>query len=166
MSSITRRQFVQKTALAAAAAQLASSLRAQAQVSGPASVSAAPRQPAKPGVAELRWLDGVAPKHQPGATWGVPWARGSQPAGATFALRTSAGESVPVQSWPLATWPDGSLKWTAHAVPANAGRAGETLELEAGAAVAPAVALTAQESDEAIEIDTGVMRVRVAKRGR
>lgn len=164
MNPITRRQFVQRTALAAAATQLAASLRVQA--AAPATVSTPARRPAKPGVAELRWLDGAAPKVHAGATWGVPWARGSQPAGATFALRSASGEALPVQSWPLATWPDGSLKWTAHALPANAAAAAGELELAAGTPAAPAKPLTATEAADAIEIDTGVMRVRVAKRGR
>src|SRR5665811_2367333 len=43
-------------------------------------------------------------------TWGVPWPRGQVSTDASFRL----GE-VPVQSWPLATWPDGSLKWSGHA---------------------------------------------------
>ena len=33
-----------------------------------------------------------------------------------FALRDAARQLAPLQSWPLACWPDGSLKWTAHAL--------------------------------------------------
>ena len=36
----------------------------------------------------------------------------------------AGGQRVEVQSWPLAYWPDGSLKWTGHAVTASAGLAG------------------------------------------
>lgn len=76
----------------------------------------------------LAWLDGKAPARFEGATLGVPWPRGQ--------LRSSAKTldfklaNHPVQSWPLAFWPDGSLKWTAHAL-AGGVPAGE-LKLEQG----------------------------------
>ncbi|WP_084958084.1 Tat pathway signal sequence domain protein [Thermoactinospora rubra] len=57
----------------------------------------------------LRWLEG--PRRQ-GVTWGVPWPRGAVAAGSSFALR----DGTPVQSWITATWPDGSVKWSAHAI--------------------------------------------------
>src|SRR4051812_930011 len=114
MSSLTRRDFVRKTVLAAAAVKLATELRA---ADTPA---AAPKAPAKSGVAGLHWLEGAAPAALAGTTWGMPWPRGAHAAGTSFALHTSAGAAVPVQSWPLAFWPDGSLKWTGHALPADA----------------------------------------------
>jgi hypothetical protein len=161
MSELTRREFVRNTALAAAATQLATSLLAPAQSS-----DAAPMVPAgKPGIPTVRWLDGAAPKTPPGTTWGMPWPRGKHVAGTAFALRSSAGDDVPVQSWPLATWPDGSLKWTAHAVPADIAAA-DGFELVAGAPAAPAKSLTARETGGAIEIDTGVIVARIAKTGR
>lgn len=42
---------------------------------------------------------------------GVPLAEGAAPADATFALVNDAGDTVPLQSRVLATWPDGSAKW-------------------------------------------------------
>lgn len=158
MPPLTRREFVAKTALAAAATHLASTLRA---TDAP---PPAPAAPLTPGVAPLHWLDGTAPAVQPGTTWGVPWPRGTQPAGTAFALKTAAGEAVPVQSWPLATWPDGSLKWTAHAVPAGAALA-DTLQLAAGTPAAPAAALTVTEHADRIVIDTGVMTAELARTG-
>jgi len=162
MSSLTRRQFVKNSAIAAAAAQIVATWRVDAQTNA-ATVSVATKGSGKPG--EAGWLDGVAPKAQPGVTWGTAWARGTQPAGTSFALKGAKGEAVPVQSWPLATWPDGSLKWTAHAVPAGAGWS-ERFEVVPGTPAVPERALTAKETSDAIEIDTGVMQVRVAKRGR
>jgi hypothetical protein len=58
---------------------------------------------------QLHWLEGGAPAMTTGVTWGVPWPEGKYPKDTQFAVRTSSGEGVPVQSWPLATWPDGSL---------------------------------------------------------
>lgn len=57
----------------------------------------------------LGWLEG--PRRQ-GVTWGVPWARGTVAAGTPFAL----ADGTAVQSWTTATWPDGSVKWSAHAI--------------------------------------------------
>lgn len=66
---------------------------------------------------EVTWLDKAAPTGTSGTTFGVPWPRGTVKAGTRFAL-TAGVDSWPVQTWPLAYWPDGSLKWTAHAVAA------------------------------------------------
>src|SRR3954468_16782224 len=115
MPSFTRREFVRKTALAAAVTQLAANLRAAAT---PAAAPAGP--PLAPH--GLRWLEGT-PALLPGACWGMPWPRGRHAAATQFSLRTADGAAVPVQTRPLATWPDGTLKWTAHAIPADAPRA-------------------------------------------
>lgn len=158
MSSLTRRDFVRHTTLAAAAAQLLPKARAEAVVRAPAKLTLAP------GAAPVRWLDDVAPRAFGGATWGVSWPQGQHAAGTSFGLQVAGGEAVAVQSWPLATWPDGSLKWTAHAVPADVALA-EHYAIAAGDPAKPARPLTATQTGEAIEIDTGVIRARVAKSG-
>ncbi|HTO04459.1 MAG TPA: Tat pathway signal sequence domain protein, partial [Opitutus sp.] len=164
MPPVTRREFVRSTALAAVAAQLASSLRAAETPAVATRATAAPRIAGNAGRAELCWLDGKPPAALPGVTWGTPWPRGKHPKNATFALRTQSGESVPLQTWPLANWPDGSLKWTGHAVPANT-PASDGFEIVGGSSIAPSQPLTAKETGNAIEIDTGVMQCRVAKTG-
>jgi hypothetical protein len=163
MTPITRRQFVKNSAIAAAAAQIAATWRAEAQPG--AAAASMTTVPARAGAAEARWLDGAPPKVQPGATWGMPWPRGKHAAGTSFELRSGKGDALPAQSWPLATWPDGSLKWTAHAIPAGVASS-DRFEVIAGEAAMPEKALSARETDDAIEIDTGVVQVRVAKRGR
>jgi hypothetical protein len=60
-------------------------------------------------VTRLRWLDG--PRRH-GITWGLPWPRGEVAGDTPFAL----ADGTPLQSWVTATWPDGSVKWTAHAI--------------------------------------------------
>ena len=160
MKSFTRREFVRQTALAAAATQLASSLHAAtAPVATPA-----PKIPAKPGAAELHWLEGGAPPAHSGTTWGMPWPQGRHAKDTAWSLQTAAGAAVPVQSWPLAYWPDGSLKWTAHAIPAGT-PAADNFEVVAGTPAAPARPLTVTESAEAIVIDTGVIQVRLGRSG-
>ncbi|MFI5913235.1 hypothetical protein [Dactylosporangium sp. NPDC051541] len=94
----------------------------------------------------LRWL--TVP-HTAGVTCGVPWPRGTVPAGSPFAA------SVPVQSWVTATWPDGSVKWSAHAfAPQSAPAPAYTLVPgEEPAPVAEPIEVT--ESEDAIVVDTG-----------
>ncbi|HYC70937.1 MAG TPA: Tat pathway signal sequence domain protein, partial [Opitutaceae bacterium] len=110
----------------------------------------------------LRWLEGT-PRLLAGTSWGVPWPQGRYAKDTAFALTTAEGQAVPVQSWPLATWPDGSLKWTAHAVAAGAPAA--EYELRPGAPAKPPRPLAARETGDAVEVDTGVIAARVARRG-
>ncbi|TDD33149.1 Tat pathway signal sequence domain protein, partial [Nonomuraea terrae] len=92
---------------------------------------------------ELRWLD--RPGEQ-GVTWGVPWPRGQVRPGTPFALTDASGRDVPVQSWVTATWPDGSVKWSAHA--AGAGPAAESYRLEPGREpAAPGTPVTVARED-------------------
>ena len=163
---LTRRSFVKTGSLAAATLPLgAALLRADAAPAPSVSFNLSPTPtPETKGQAVLRWLEGV-PAEQPGATLGVPWPRGAVPAGSTFGLRDTAGVAVPVQSWPLATWPDGSLKWSAHALPADGGRT-ETLTLVPGATPAsPAGPVSVRESSDAVEIDNGIVACVVPRRG-
>lgn len=126
------------------------------------SLAAASSEPMPP--VDLHWLDDGAPSAQPGATWGVPWPRGRVAKDASLSLQTAAGEPVAMQSWPLAYWPDGSLKWTGHAIGANTGRA-ERLKISVGVSAPPTRAVRVSETADAITIDTGVIVCRVARRG-
>jgi hypothetical protein len=99
----------------------------------------------------------------------VPWPRGVHGKETPFSLETADGKPVPVQTWPLGYWPDGSLKWTGHAVAGDAADA-ENLLLQAGAAaaavaVAPAVAMTTAEDASHLEVNTGKIRVRIPRQG-
>lgn len=116
------------------------------------------------GQAELHWLEGAAPATTPGATWGVPWPQGAVDKDQAFALSTDDGKSVPVQTWTIATWPDGSAKWTACAIAPNAGLS-ERLILAPGEAKAPEKAVTVAEGDDAVTVDTGVIQCRIPRTG-
>ncbi len=127
----------------------------------------------------LHWLEG-APRCFSGVTWGVPWPQGTVAPGMDFALRVdkptvAAGDAgVDVQSWPLAYWPDGSIKWSAHAVgPEAVARPDAQYRLDpraAGAtsltnnATVPQSAMLTEEAD-GIRIDTGAVRCVVPRRG-
>jgi hypothetical protein len=101
----------------------------------------------------LHWLEGV-PSATSGTTWGVPWAPG-QLHSSEQVIMTGGGEGVPLDSWTTARWPDGSIKWTGHAVGALAAPA-ESYRLEIGEPPEPAAGITVTETPEAITVDTGV----------
>jgi hypothetical protein len=71
---------------------------------------------------------------------------------------------VPLQTWPLAYWPDGSIKWTGHAI-TGAPDLGGPLTLSRGAPVQPQTALKAEQNQAAIEVDTGVLQCRIPRTG-
>jgi hypothetical protein len=80
------------------------------------------------GSVALDWLDKAAPSEAVGVTWGVPWARSTVRQDQTFSL-TAGGQVLPLQTWPLAYWPDGSLKFSGFATVAGAaGRIGSRRE--------------------------------------
>ncbi|KAB8139393.1 hypothetical protein F9U64_00540 [Gracilibacillus oryzae] len=61
----------------------------------------------------LKWLE-EKPENLTNITWGVPWQKGQLDSTDSISLENEAENSIPVQTWPLAYWPDGSVKWTAH----------------------------------------------------
>ena len=86
------------------------------------------------------------------------------PAGTAIAVRTPDGQSVPVQSWPLAFWPDGSLKWSGLAITADT-RLTTPLTIAAGATAAPKSPVQVTSAADFIEITTGTLRCRIARGG-
>jgi len=102
-----------------------------------------------------------------GVTWGAPWPRGELQPGEGVALQRADGSVIPTQTWPLAYWPDGSVKWLGCAAVLTA-EDGTEFELAKGESPAPAQALTiTQPGIEIIRVaDTGVMQVEVGDRGR
>jgi hypothetical protein len=116
---------------------------------------------AAPGDVAVNWV-GDAPPLTTGVSWGVPWPQGTVTKGQTFALKGPDGKAMPLQTWPLAYWPDGSLKFSGFATVAKA--AGPYL-ISAASAAAPASTLSVQQGDGFIEVGTGVSKVRVGTRG-
>ncbi len=113
----------------------------------------------------LSWLDGAPPETAAGVAWGVPFRRGAVRREQTFRLSTTDGRALPLQSWPLAYWPDGSMKFLGFATVADAG-ASAPLRLShdaPGAPVGPAVRVTSFA--QAVEIDTGALQCRIAAAG-
>jgi hypothetical protein len=125
---------------------------------------AAPAEPVPIG-----WLGGTPAPLSSGVSFGVPWPRGAVQKTQAFILTSADGATLPVQTWPLAYWPDGSLKWSGVATVAGPEAKGE-FKLTVAAADVPAPADAAvvrvSHSDTTYEIDTGRVKVRVPKWGR
>jgi hypothetical protein len=84
--------------------------------------------------------------------------------GQQFSLTAADGKELPLQSWTLAYWPDGSIKWTGFATVAGPGNAGE-FRISTGQPAAPASALRVADNAGAIDIDTGRLKCRVGHQG-
>ncbi|MGL6161324.1 exo-rhamnogalacturonan lyase family protein [Microbulbifer sp.] len=154
-----RRDFLKKGALAA-------SLPLAGQGMHTASAPALLRSPLPPLRKEghLSWLDGEEPVVKSGATWGQAWPRGVLEPGRALCLVNERGGKAALQSWPTAYWPDGSVKWTAHAVPANTALGGQ-FRVEKGLSPAPVKAVRVENRRDRFEVDTGVVRWVIPKRG-
>ncbi len=117
------------------------------------------------GVVNLKWLAGAAPPLATGVSWGVPWPRGTVSKTQNFSLNASDGTSLPLQHWPLAYWPDGTLKWSGFATVAD-NRATGLLKLSTnGSTGSPSAVIQTKDSADAIDIDAGRIRCRIPRKG-
>jgi hypothetical protein len=141
-----------------------------ASAAAPVAISMATASPAKPIEANpgkgtwVRWLDGAASPVAQGVTWGTPWPRGKQRDLKNLSLRGKSG-LLAMQSWPLAYWPDGSLKWTAHALPPDADAGDGPFEVVAQAGAKSAGAVSVKETESGVDVDTGQFVCRFARGG-
>ena len=160
MSSTTRREFLRDAALIGAGITtcdlaeqnlLAASVPAQ-QSTTPPSVS-------------LSWLGEKPPTTSTGVSWGVPWPQRTVSRNAAFTL-TAGGVTLPLQTWPLAWWPDGSLKWSGFATIVPAGFAGPaTLSVNSQPPAASPGDLAVKNDGKSILIDTGAIQCSIPLAG-
>ena len=93
-------------------------------------------------------------------TFGGVWERGEVPA-ASCRLATSTGQNIPMQSKPMAYWPDGSIKWSAHTADAALLTEGaELLPIPKNAPACEGIRLT--KSADTCTLDTGALRLTVS----
>src|SRR4051812_43934636 len=100
----------------------------------------------------LAWLEANKGTQPTGVTWGVPFAKGSVKKAQSFTLTAADGSVLPVQSWPLAYWPDGSVKWSGFATVANGQQSTFKLTPGSGKASTPSQTLQVNETGTAIRI--------------
>ncbi|HSV26966.1 MAG TPA: hypothetical protein VLH60_03650, partial [Sedimentisphaerales bacterium] len=115
--------------------------------------------------AELRWLDVSPASMFNGTTLGVPWPQGMYRPRQSFVLHNDKGAEIPLQTWALAYWPDGSLKWTAHAI-ACGGEMTAAMRLSPGESEGPLPRIIISETADTIEVDTGTMKCRIGRAGK
>jgi hypothetical protein len=114
----------------------------------------------------IGWLGDTPPSLPFGHSFGVPAPRGALPASTTFSLLGPHGNALPVQTWPLAYWPDGSLKWVGVATVAGPESTGEfRLTTVATAAATSGPTLTVRQSDTTYAIDTGRVKAIIPMHG-
>jgi len=155
----TRREFLKDAALAGAAVSTSAprSLFAAAPAQSPAS-AVAPRSIA------LSLVGGQPTAMATGISWGVPFAQGAVRPDTAFSLSAN-GSTLPLQSWPLAYWPDGSLKWSGFATVAPAGLAGQLTLVPGAAQAAASGTLKVTNTARAITVDTGALQCSIPTTG-
>jgi hypothetical protein len=160
MKNVSRRKFIRTTSLIAATVPSlypaeTEPAKSKKQIKVPVHVE---------GPTQLRWLDSADPNFQVGTAFGVPWPMGQQAADTPFTLRTSQGEQIPMQTWTTATWPDGSLKWTGHAITPGA-QSKDYFEIAPGEPALPPNPVSVDEKADAVIVNTGVIRCELPRRG-
>ncbi|MGX5716615.1 exo-rhamnogalacturonan lyase family protein [Arthrobacter sp. MAHUQ-56] len=122
----------------------------------------------------IRWIDGGAPAEiSGGTTWGMPFARGTLPGPDSLAVQDAEGKPVASQAWPLATWPDGSVKWAGMALGATDTPSGSyQVKFDGGAApsgarqpASSAAKVTVTEEGDALTVDTGRLQMVINRSG-
>jgi hypothetical protein len=117
---------------------------------------------------KLSWLGGNPPALSAGVNWGVPLPEGKVEPSSGFALKNARGQAMPVQSWPLAYWPDGSLKWVGLSTVVDTD-AGTTFELEPVKSAETShlkTKIKVTETDNDVLVNTGVLQCDIPKHGK
>lgn len=65
---------------------------------------------------KISWIDKETPTYFNGSTLGIPWQKGEIDINQKFILESEDGSKIENDSWPIAFWPDGSVKWSAIAI--------------------------------------------------
>ncbi|MEU6250923.1 Tat pathway signal sequence domain protein [Glycomyces sp. NPDC047010] len=112
----------------------------------------------------LRWLDDAAPDLAlAGVTCGVPLAPGTVADPAELSVVDDSGAPVPAQTWRLAAWPDGSVKWAGIAL--GAGEPADGYRVVRGPGPAPAAPIAVTQTADTVEVDTGAARITLSRNG-
>lgn len=113
----------------------------------------------------LHWLT-TAPSTTTGVSWGVPWPQGLIKANTHFEIADSNGAIQPSQSWTLAYWPDGSIKWTGLATIADSTNQGLIVNIAKNnqpSTISHPIQITDQSDN--IKVSTGPLQCIISKTG-
>ncbi|HMC00372.1 MAG TPA: hypothetical protein VKN14_04945, partial [Flavobacteriaceae bacterium] len=116
---------------------------------------------------KLTWLGESEPSIASGVSWGVPFSEGKIKSLNQFELTDDGGNQLPLQSWKLAYWPDGSYKWVGFSTVVSS-KSGTVFNLKSNKKTEkqnPFTKLSISENEESIHIDTGVLQGIISKSG-
>jgi hypothetical protein len=114
---------------------------------------------------KLGWLN-AAPGKPTGVSWGVPFAQGAVKVNSTYTLADAAGKTIPTQTWPLAYWPDGSIKWIGIAAVGDSSVKNFSLNVAPGKGMR-SMAIRSLVTDDGgfLHVNTGSLQCDIAKQG-
>ena len=117
---------------------------------------------------KLSWLGGIPPALSTGVSWGIPLPEGKVAPSSSYSLKNENGQIMSVQSWPLAYWPDGSLKWVglSTVVDTNAGTTFELEPVEASGNKSLKTTVKVTETNDEVLVNTGVLQCDIPKHGK
>ena len=114
----------------------------------------------------VRWLGDTPAPLSGGVSFGVPFPRGAVQKTQAFTLAGADGQNRPTQTWPLAYWPDGSLKWLGVATVAGPETTGELkLSAVSAAPAATGPSIKIQKTDTTYLIDAGRVKAVIPMHG-
>lgn len=116
----------------------------------------------------LHWI-GDTPEQDKAVSFGVPFDEGDVFPATPLQLKVNEYQDIPVDTWPLAYWPDGSVKWSGVAGVIPAGTERLTLE-KASKKVKTAkkqlkASISITETPENIQVETGALSVFIPRHG-
>lgn len=117
---------------------------------------------------QLSWLGETAPSIATGVSWGVPFPEGQVQPESDYSLKDSKGNPMSVQSWPLAYWPDGSLKWVglSSVVEAESGSTFQLQPVKSTEIDKDSQKIEVTETGDDVHISTGVLKCIIPKKGK
>lgn len=134
--------------------------------------------PQQTSVVPLHWI-GEAPRQDKPVSFGVPFDEGEIFPETSLQLKTADNTNIPIDTWTLACWPDGSVKWSgvAGVVPGGTekltlekagktGKAAKTVKPRNPASTSQKESsVSVTETPENIRIETGMLSVFVPRKG-
>jgi hypothetical protein len=113
----------------------------------------------------LKWLDNHKTTQPVGVSWGVPWPKGTVKKNQVFTLSGTDQSNIALQSWPLAYWPDGSLKWSGFAAVIGPGTGPLTLRKIKGKLSSVVNPILVKENNKEVRINSGLLQCVISKTG-
>ncbi len=119
--------------------------------------------PQRIGSSAVSWLEGEAPTINYGSSFGIPMKRGIlRNRNEKFKLKNNSSD-IPLQTWPMAFWPDGSVKWLGVAAPPHNEVANSYVIIPTSAPISNPLKLN--EGADSISILDDNIEYTIAKRG-